>query len=50
MNERMNRLDFPGVNEPPARFREPQQIRPRLGQGAFRVLVTDTCNRRCAIT
>lgn len=25
-------------------------IRPRLGQGAFRVLVTDTYNRRCAIT
>jgi len=50
VNERMNRLDFPGMNEPQARFGEPQLIRPRLGQGAFRVLVTDTYNRRCAIT
>lgn len=32
------------------RFGEPQLIRPRLGQGAFRVLVTDTYNRRCAVT
>jgi putative restriction endonuclease len=32
------------------RFGEPQLIRPRLGQGAFRVLVTDTYKRRCAIT
>ena len=32
------------------RFGEPQLIRPRLGQGAFRVLVTDIYNRRCAIT
>jgi putative restriction endonuclease len=33
-----------------ARFGEPQLIRPRLGQGAFRVLVTDIYRRRCAIT
>jgi putative restriction endonuclease len=32
------------------RFGEPRLIRPRLGQGAFRVLVTDTYGRRCAIT
>jgi putative restriction endonuclease len=25
-------------------------IRPRLGQGAFRVLVTDAYQRRCAVT
>lgn len=41
---------MPGVAEPKARFGEPQLIRPRLGQGAFRVLVTDSYNRRCAIT
>ncbi len=33
-----------------ARFGEPQLIRPRLGQGAFRVLVTDIYRRRCAVT
>ena len=32
------------------RFGEPQLIRPRLGQGAFRVLVTDIYQRRCAVT
>jgi len=32
------------------RFGSPQLIRPRLGQGAFRVLVTDTYRRRCAVT
>ena len=33
-----------------ARYGEPTLIRPRLGQGAFRVLVTDAYHRRCAIT
>ena len=32
------------------RYGEPQLIRPRLGQGAFRVLVTDIYQRRCAVT
>jgi putative restriction endonuclease len=32
------------------RFGAPQLVRPRLGQGAFRVLVTDIYDRRCAIT
>lgn len=40
----------PGVAEPNARFGEPQLIRPRLGQGAFRVLVTDIYHRKCAVT
>jgi putative restriction endonuclease len=50
VSDRLNRPDFPGMAEARARFGEPQLIRPRLGQGAFRVLVTDTYNRRCAIT
>lgn len=33
-----------------ARFGEPVLIRPRLGQGAFRVLVTDAYSRRCTVT
>lgn len=36
------------VKEP--RYGEPTLIQPRLGQGAFRVLVTDIYQRRCAVT
>ena len=32
------------------RFGAPQLIKPRLGQGAFRILVTDIYDRRCAVT
>lgn len=35
---------------PGARFGEPHLLRPRLGQGAFRLAVTDAYNRECAIT
>ena len=39
------------VEEPePARFGNAYLTRPRLGQGSFRVLVTDAYERRCAIT
>ncbi len=38
---------IPGNKE---RYGTPQIVRPRLGQGAFRVLVTDAYHRRCAIT
>ena len=50
VNERLNHPKFMGMAEGQARFGEPHLIRPRLGQGAFRLLVTDTYNRRCAIT
>jgi putative restriction endonuclease len=33
-----------------ARFGEPVLIKPRLGQGAFRIAVTDAYQRQCAIT
>lgn len=33
-----------------ARYGEPTLVRPRLGQGTFRVIVTDAYERRCAIT
>lgn len=33
-----------------ARFGNPVTIKPRLGQGSFRLLVTDAYNRRCAMT
>ena len=40
------------VNEPEVnpRYGEPVLVKPRLGQGAFRVLVTDAYRRRCALT
>jgi putative restriction endonuclease len=50
VNDRLQRPAFTGMSEAPARFGEPQLVRPRLGQGGFRILVTDTYNRRCAIT
>ena len=50
VNDRMNRQQFVGMAEDQARYGDPQLIRPRLGQGAFRVLVTDLYQRRCAIT
>lgn len=50
VNERMTNPSLPGLAEEPARFGGPQLVHPRLGQGAFRVLVTDIYKRRCAIT
>ena len=41
---------FSNEGEDPIRFGNPALIRPRLGQGAFRILVTDIYHRRCAIT
>jgi putative restriction endonuclease len=38
------------VNEEPARYSAEYLTRARLGQGTFRVLVTDAYNRRCALT
>lgn len=38
------------VKEEQARFGEPRVVLPRLGQGAFRLLVTDSYDRRCAVT
>lgn len=50
VNDRLHQTSVPGMAEAPARFGEPHLIRPRLGQGAFRVLVTDLYQRRCAVT
>jgi putative restriction endonuclease len=38
------------IAEPSARYGEPALVRPRLGQGSFRVVVTDGYQRRCAVT
>jgi len=46
------RADSPGRDAPAdsPRYGEPVLVRPRLGQGSFRVLVTDVYDRRCAVT
>lgn len=38
------------IDEEHARYGKETTIRPRLGQGAFRILVTDAYGRACAIT
>lgn len=50
VNDRLDRRPFSDAMEGQTRFGEPHLIRPRLGQGAFRVLVTDIYRRRCAVT
>jgi len=50
VNDRMNRTSSHTLVKGRARFGAPQLIRPRLGQGAFRVVVTDNYQRRCAVT
>jgi putative restriction endonuclease len=39
-------IDEPGQ----ARYGDPILVRPRLGQGAFRILVTDNYERRCSVS
>lgn len=39
-----------GVQEENERYGTPQIITPRLGQGGFRVIVTEAYHRRCAMT
>lgn len=42
--------DFIGVAESSSRYGSPVIITPRLGQGSFRVIVTDIYSRKCAVT
>ena len=46
--------EVPGVRDvplfPAERYGKPFLIRPRLGQGAFRFLITDAYEKRCAMT
>lgn len=46
-------LSMPGLigfAEEPARYGNPVLVKPRLGQGTFRALVTDVYSRACAVT
>lgn len=48
---RLASSDLDGVAEPEAPvFGDPVLVRPRLGQGSFRLLITESYERRCAIT
>jgi putative restriction endonuclease len=40
----------PAVEGPQHRYGEPVTVFPRLGQGSFRLIVTDSYQRRCAFT
>jgi putative restriction endonuclease len=50
VNDRLNRTPGVAMVEGEGRFGEPRLIQPRLGQGAFRILVTDIYRRRCAVS
>jgi putative restriction endonuclease len=43
-------LDQQTQTESSQRYGQPTMIMPRLGQGSFRVIITDVYNRRCAVT
>lgn len=49
VSDRISRTDFNSSGNA-ERFGEPRLVKPRLGQGAFRILVTDVYDRKCAIT
>jgi len=40
----------PGFGEQERRYGDPVLVKPRLGQGAFRIAVTDAYNRACAVS
>ena len=47
LNEEQSPFEVAGQGE---RYGEPALIRPRLGQGSFRVAVVDAYGRRCSVT
>lgn len=47
----IDRAGLPALeSQAAARYGAPQMVRPRLGQGAFRLAVTDAYERRCAVS
>jgi HNH endonuclease len=41
---------IPGLSDEQRRYGQPTLVAPRLGQGAFRIAVTDAYNRACAVS
>ncbi len=50
IDDRLGQVNLQVLGEEALRFGEPRLVPPRLGQGTFRVLVTDIYQRRCAVT
>jgi putative restriction endonuclease len=50
IQERIPHTTSPGFSEQLPRYGEPTLIRPRLGQGTFRITVTSAYQRRCSVT
>jgi len=50
VQSKLSAVRHPQVRELARTRGEPVLVRPRLGQGAFRIVVTDVYERRCAIT
>ena len=52
VQDRAARTEMPLIakDHQQARYGNPILVRPRLGQGTFRVMVTDAYSRKCAIT
>ena len=50
VHQRLSHQGGHRIGESGARYGEPRPVAPRLGQGGFRVVVTDAYERRCAIT
>lgn len=50
VTNRLRRNPLPGISEEQAPFGKPRLIPPRNGQGAFRVIVRDSYQNRCAVT
>src|SRR5262249_47275588 len=49
-SDRLTGSEISSSSSTPNRFAQPTLITPRLGQGAFRLSVTDSYERRCAVT
>lgn len=47
---RLHAIDLPAARERGIRYGAPVLVTPRLGQGSFRIMVTDAYGRRCAVT
>lgn len=47
---RLNTVDLQVIRDEGRRYGDPVIVTPRLGQGSFRIIVTDAYSRRCAVT
>ena len=50
VRERLSRLEAPAYAEPTPLYGDPVLVKQRLGQGTFRLVVTDVYQKRCAVT